>query len=549
MMNPISAFLGRSKVRKQQQEKIAALETQVQRLSANASGFNGPRTTRFYGQKFFNSLSSPNPNYLIDHATSRHQIRKTAAESTYAAALINRDIDSVIDSGLVLDAEPQADLLGLTSEQSQQWAQNVNNLFDLYAQSKKCSRSETMNLYQAQRLMERCMIRDGEVFVHYSFSNRADLLNPLQFTILDAEQIRGEGYTSTAGMQPFNTMDGIERNEDGKEVGIRIYYRDLKTGEEIFKTIPVQGDKSGRVFISHGFDPEYPGQTRGFSPLTVAINDLENITDLSLSEIEKAKNQSSVSFTLKNTSGQPGEDPFLTDIVGAAPRPPEHLTGNSTPAAGTENTAEESAEPLYTEIPETTFRKPGSVGVFGVPSGQELIPFSSTAPGTNYGEFIKNYFAPVAASVGQSGETAMMIFGSSYSASRATLILTYRIASQRRFNLASHVLDQLYENWLAEEVARGTISAPGFENPVIRAAWLKHKWNGPSLSAIDPLKEAAAEKAYRDMGLETGESLAMAHNASSFLSNVQKLSKEMPLLNAAIGNQAPTIVGKENNDE
>ncbi|GHU94274.1 hypothetical protein FACS189479_06800 [Spirochaetia bacterium] len=128
MMNPITAIFGHGKARKQQQEKIAALETQVQRLSANASGFNGSRTTRFYGQKFFNSLSSPNPNYLIDSAASRHQIRKTAAESTYAAALINRDIDSVIDSGLVLDAEPQADILGLTSEQSQQWAQNINNL-------------------------------------------------------------------------------------------------------------------------------------------------------------------------------------------------------------------------------------------------------------------------------------------------------------------------------------------------------------------------------------------------------------------------------------
>ena len=84
---------------------------------------------------------------------------------------------------------------------------------------------------------------------------------------------------------------------------------------------------------------------------------------------------------------------------------------------------------------------------------------------------------------------------------------------------------------------------------MLRAAWLKHKWNGPSLPAIDPLKEAAAEKAYLDMGLETGESLAMAHNASSFMSNVQKLAKEMPLLNAAIGNQAPAYSGKEDKDE
>jgi hypothetical protein len=66
---------------------------------------------------------------------------------------------------------------------------------------------------------------------------------------------------------------------------------------------------------------------------------------------------------------------------------------------------------------------------------------------------------------------------------------------------------------------------------------------------MDPTREAAAAKAYRDMGATTGEEIALNHNGSSFKSNVSKLAKEMPDLNAAIGTAAPATGTKEEEDK
>ncbi|GHV89691.1 hypothetical protein AGMMS50268_01940 [Spirochaetia bacterium] len=352
-------------------------------------------------------------------------------------------------------------------------------------------------------------------------------------------------------MQKLSGMDGLDgivRDANGKEIAYRVNFRDIKTGAMSWKEIPAVG-RSGRPLFLHGFEPEFAGQSRGYPSLINFVQDLQNILDLSLAECQKAINQSDVVFTLKNNSGRDGEDPFLSDMGGAAPRPSDFFGNNPTPPAGAENVTEESLEPLYSEIPHTDFRKPGSTGVFSVPSGQELVPMGSTAPGPVFDAFVNNIFSFIAASQGSSIEVVTNKFSSNYSASRATLILTWRVACQQRYCLATNFLYPLYEAWLGEEIAKGTILAPGWSDPVLRLAWLKARFMGSSQPNIDSTKEAVAALAYKNLGAETLSDIALAHNGSSFKSNVSRLAKEQAALNAAIGNQAPTVVGKENNDE
>ncbi|GHT98983.1 hypothetical protein FACS1894142_6040 [Spirochaetia bacterium] len=548
-MNPISSFFRRGKA---QREEITKLKTQVQRLAANANVERGYVPHRYYGQKWEGGLSSPYPIINYDHEAARRQVRAIVAQSTQAAALINRNIDTTIDSGMTLAPEPDAEILGITEEAAAAWSATVEPRFDIWAQSKKCCLSETMNFYTMQRLLQRYMARDGEGFVLLSYSSRPDLPNPLQLAIIDPDQIYGNNFTSTIGPQ-FSGMDGLDgiiRDANGKEIAYRVNFRDVKTGAMSWKEIPAVG-RSGRPLFLHGFDPEFAGQSRGYPSLINSVQDLQNILDLSLAECQKAINQSDVVFTLKNNSGRDGEDPFMTDMGGAAPRPSDMFGNNPTPPAGAENVTEESLEPVYSEIPHTDFRKPGSVGVFGVPSGSELIPFGSTAPGPVFDAFVNNIFSFIAASQGSSIEVVTNKFSSNYSASRATLILTWRVACQQRYSLATNFLYPLYEAWLGGEIAKGTISAPGWSDPVLRLAWLKARFVGSSQPCIDPTKEAAAALAYKNLGSETLSDIALAHNGSSFKSNVSRLAKEQAALNAAIGNQGttPAQSGKEDNDE
>jgi capsid protein len=308
------------------------------------------------------------------------------------------------------------------------------------------------------------------------------------------------------------------------------------------KTIPRIG-RGGRIMMTHGYEPQFPGQTRGFSPLGVSVHDLEKLSVLALAETEKAINQSNIAFTVKSNSDNPAEDPFAriggigapggygAGAFGNAPNPPNE----------TEGAAPESSEPQYTPVPHTDVWKPGSVGVFNLPGKQELAPFANTAPGTAFNIFVEAQIAYIAAATGQSVETVLMKFSNNYSASRATLILCWRMALQRRYNLACYHLDPVYEMWLSEEISAGRISAPGWADPRLRGAWLRHRWQGSGLPVMDPTKSAQAAKMALELGLTTMEDEAIEYNGSSSKANRAKLRQEFSELP-----QAPWLARQEN---
>jgi lambda family phage portal protein len=488
---------------------------------------NGLRTTRYYGQKFPGGLSSQNPALLIDSDAIRNQVRTLSQTSIHAASMINRDVDTTVDSGLMLSPECQHEVLGISPDEAERWNSDIALRFDLWAQDRRSSVTGSMNLYQAQRLWERCLTVDGENFVTLSYFSDPSLLSPLRFGTLDASQIREPALTWTAGF--INISDGIVRTEWGEETGYKVWLQTPGKPVPEMKTIPRIG-RGGRIMMTHGFEPQFPGQTRGFSPLGVSVHDLEKLSVLALAETEKTINQSNIAFTVKSNSDAPAEDPFARIGAIGAPfgsGPGAAAFGNTpSPPPGAENVTGESLQPLYTPVPHTDVWKPGGVGVFNLPGKQELVPFANTAPGTAFNIFVDSQIAYIAAATGQSVETVLMKFSNNYSASRATLILCWRIALQRRYNLACYHLDPIYEMWLSEEIAAGRVSAPGWADPRMRAAWLRHRFQGSLLPQIDPVKTMQASKMAVELGASTLEDIATEYNGSSGKANRAKLAME-----------------------
>jgi lambda family phage portal protein len=488
----------------------------------------GQRTTRFYGQKFPDGLSSHSPALLIDSDAIRNQVRTLSQTSIHAAAMINRDVDTTVDSGLMLSPECQHEVLGISPEEAERWNSDVALRFDLWAQDRRASITGNLNLYQAQRLWERCLTMDGENFVTLSYFSDSSLLSPLRFGTLDASQIREPAFTWTAGV--IDLHDGIIRNEWGEETAYKIWQQRPGSVMPEMKTVPRIG-RGGRIMMTHGYEPQFPGQGRGFSPLGVSIHDLEKLSVLALAETEKTINQSNIAFTVKSNSDQPAQDPFSRiGAIGIPGHGPAAAAfGNTpTPPPGAENVTEESLEPVYTPVatPHTDIWKLGGVGVFNLPGKQELVPFQNTAPGTAFNIFVDSQVAYIAAATGQSVETVLMKFSNNYSASRATLILCWRIALQRRYNLACYHLDPIYEMWLSEEIAAGRVSAYGWVDPRIKAAWLRHRWQGSGLPVMDPTKSVQAAKMALELGLTTMEDEAIEYNGSSAKANRAKLRQE-----------------------
>jgi len=504
------------------------------------------------GSKWPYGLSASGRGRILNHSLLRRNARDAYHESSQARALVDRYADTVADVGLMLEATPKAEILGITPEQAEAWADDVEQRFDSWARAKVQHRAGLMNFYQSHRLYQICQHRDNDTFIRLYYSGEKHLLNPLQWEFIDPDQIQGWGFTSTFG--PQYSQDGIKRDEQGREVEYRVWVPDLsKPGYYKSVDVPARGSRSKRIFMLHGFSQEYAGQLRGYSRLSQAIQDFENITDFTSAQIKKAINQSSIMMYTKPAEDKDATNPF-EDIAtnrGAGPIP--SLYGTAPDFDGTTDAADALAATVsYSPLPEATLDTPGSVGVFNLTGGEDLKAFPETAPSESFDSFVHSFTSYLAAASSMPIEVLLMKFDKNFSASRASLILFWRVAQIWREEMASDFLNPVYEMWLSEEIAAGRISAPGWLDPRLKAAWINNRWVGSPMPNIDPSKTAAADKQYVEMGAVTLDRLARNHNGSSGKANRAKLAREFEELpNAPWGAaaKAPLEVKEDKEDE
>jgi lambda family phage portal protein len=495
-------------------------------ISANYAGYGGYNYPSYgSGAKFPSGMSAGTPIVIHDHFRIRQRSRDAMYDSTVAKSMVDRFADTVVDVGLKLKPTPKSNIIGITPEQAEDWAEKVAESFHLWAKSKKSHRSRINNFYQNQRLYEIFQQRDNDIFVRLFYGRDKDLTNPLQINFIDPNQIRGYSYTSTYYQYPTD-HDGIKKDESGREIGYKIWYFKKDTGSYDFKDVPAIGARSGRMMMLHGFNPEYAGQSRGFSRLSHALQEFENLTDFTVSTIKKAIGQSSLLMAVENEE-QDASNPLEGRVAGPIS---EYGTTGNPPSDSTnpQDTASGFGDPLvnYTAVPEATINEPGGVGVFNLKRGDKLNYLKDTSPSEQFEKFVNSFTSYLCASNGMPIEVLLMKFNANYSASRASLILFWRVAQIWRAEMEADFLDPVYEMWLSEEIAAGRISAPGWSDPRIKSAWLANEWAGAPMPNIDPLKTAAADEKYVELAAQTLDDVARNFNGSSGKANRTKLERQ-----------------------
>ena len=481
-----------------------------------------PRQSDGYGsgQKWPGGMSRPASIVLHDHFSLRQRTREAMYDSVDARALVESITDVVADTGLKLKPTPMADVLAITDERAEEWAEQTAELFDMWAKSKKSHRSRTNNFYQNQRLYEFFQQRDNDIFVRFYYGKDKDMFNPLQIDFVDPNQIKGYDYTTTY-MQTPNDSDGIIKDASGREKGYKVWT--LENGGYRDTIIPAIGEKSGRTFMIHGFMPEYAGQTRGYPRLSHALQEFEQLTNFKASIIQKAINQASFVGAIENDQ-QDASQPLEGRVAG----PVREYGSFPQPSQGAQNVTPDSLEPIvdWSVMPEATFNTPGSMLVGNLRRGDKMKFLQDTSPSASYDAFVKAFFSSICASTSWSIEVVLKQFNNNYSASRATLILCWRESLRWREEMASDFLNPVYEAWLSEEIAAGRISAPGFSDPRLRAAWLCCEWAGAPMPNIDPVKSMQASKMAVELSAETLDDVARNYNGSSGKANRQKLKRQ-----------------------
>jgi lambda family phage portal protein len=208
--------------------------------------------------------ASADADHLADAATLRAKARALVQNVPYIKAGLGAVVSQVVGTGI-------------TQRFTGQGAVELNALWDKWVN--ECDADYRLDYYGLQRQAYRAMRQDGEVLVRLRPRRAEDgLAVPLQLQVLEIDyldssrnSLSGGALTGTGGAAPGNiVIEGVEYNGIGRVVAYWLW--DQHPGDMTLKRgLRTQSRRVPADLIIHLYDPERPGQGRGFSGLASII--------------------------------------------------------------------------------------------------------------------------------------------------------------------------------------------------------------------------------------------------------------------------------------
>lgn len=405
----------------------------------------------------------------------RARSRDLVRNSPIAGGAIETQVSHVVGTGLQLQARIGARRLGMTTEQASQWQAETEELFRMWCESQFADASGELNFWELQDLAFRSRLESGDSFVVLASKRRSGWPFTLALNVVEADRVSNPQHAADSETM----VKGIEKDADGAPVAV--YFADRHPGRTLSQSqagkwtrVPFRGDRSGRRNVLHLTRKLRPGQTRGVPELAPIIETIKQLTRYSVAEVDAAVNSAALALFARMDPEAFGE--LFTDEARAS----------------------------YIESAQRWDGTVQSGSVVNLLPGEEISSPVQNRPNPNFDPFVQGMMVQVGMALNIPKEVLTKHFQSSYSAARAALLDAWRLFRIRRQWLAAKLCQPVYEEWLADAVATGLVSAPGFfGDPIVRAAWCGATWSGDGPGSIDPEKEANAAQARMDAGLST----------------------------------------------
>ncbi|TXI91909.1 MAG: phage portal protein [Neisseriales bacterium] len=437
---------------------------------------------------------------IVNRDTLVQRSRDLFMGSSLANGVLKDIAQNVAGGGLTLKSSINYEYLGISNEEAKALEKKIEFEFDLWASKSYCCDLEAGNsFYDMQTLVMLSVLLSGDVFIAMPLKERKNSIYDLKLKIIEADRIMDPNNKEPNK----NILGGIELDDDGAPVAYYLvnqlpYAQNYgKIQPTLWKRIPAFGSKTGRRNILHLFNVERPGQRRGIPILSPVMEMFKQLTRYTEAEIMSAIVASSFSVFIKKVN--PTQATFDQVSQNAAQR----MTGN----VGQQTQAPSNYANYRIE--------PGLVMEMNPNESIEIA--NPTRPNTGYGDFVDSILKQVAVGLGLPQEYMLKNMNSSYSASRAAIMLAWEMFNTRRKWLVREFCQPVYEEWLSEAVAKSRVNLPGFfDNLSIKAAWSRTNWIGTNPIQIDPVKEVTAAKIRIDECLSTREHEAMKIGSGSF---------------------------------
>lgn len=490
---------------------------------AKGYGEAGASHTKRSLKGFTASSGSPSEDIDFNNATLRQRGRMLYMASPIASAAINTNRTKIVGSGLHMKCAVNRSVIGLSDDYIKEWQRTTELEWRMWAEKKSnCDALGINDFYGLQQLAVKSWLMSGDVFVLLKRYDETPL-NPytLRLHIIEADRIStphkmsvGGIYRYTEGKNSKNgnkIFDGVEVDKNGKAVAYYICnsYPGQYISERKWSRVLIDGKKTGLPNILQIMDAERPDQYRGVSYLAPVIEVLLQLRRYTESELVAALVQSYLTAWITTKTDN-------TDF-------PFDEVGDGISDEGNERSEGVSRDENEYEM------GPGTINHLA--PGEEVSFGNPNIPTAGFESFVRTISKMAGASLELPYDVLMKEFDASYSAAKGALEEAWETFKMKRSWFVNDFCQPVYETWLAEAVATGRVKAPGFfEDPLVRAAWSRARWEGPAQTHLDPKKEAEANQIILAHGWRTNEQISREFYGVDWNENAEILKQERETL-------------------
>ena len=459
--------------------------------AAEQIGYVTPGSARKTMKGVVASANSPDRDMAPKLKGSRALARDMYMNSPLATGALKQSRTNIVGAGLTPQPVIDREYLGLSEEEAKEWESTALREFTTWADSTNSDFTRQLNFWDNQGLGLLSSFMNGDCFMMLPWKKPGNSGNwpyELRVKLIESDLIRNpheewNGYSESVLNR--KVISGIKLSK--QKVIQSAFFADHYPWEYgqgnfkgSFKEVPLF-DRNGRQNWYQIFEPERINQRRGMSYLAPVLDLLKTMTRLTDAQLMQALVASLFTVFVKDMSGAGGtlNEPYTpSEVVGG---------GGTAQGADGEQVPQQKDSNSYLDL------ELGSGLIHYLDDDKEIQIADSKHPNDTFGPFFEALANQLGSALEIPAELLLLKFTASYSASRGAILQALKFWKRKRTWFVRSMCQPVYEEFITECVIKGRLTAPGFfDDPVIKAAWVKCMWAGPGQGQLDPLKEAKA---------------------------------------------------------
>jgi lambda family phage portal protein len=421
----------------------------------------------------------------------RNTSRVKDRNNGFVAGITEASTDHVIGTGLVAKSTLNRRYftkLNYNEQQQKDIEDSIDDYFLNWCFSDSADVTNLNDFFLQQALAYRTWKIDGECFG----TLMVDTDKKLKLKLIGAEHIQGG---------PAEFKEGIKVDVNRRPIAYNVKLRDNNT-------IIIKNYANKQNMI-HLFRRKRIEVLRGVPFLTNIMIDVDVIDDYMRSELKAAKLAATFIGSIKTHAVENIFDKKVTSSTSG------DLTGT-----GKKPINNPGIDPNKRVFKEATITQ--------LQPGEELIIHDQSRDNPNFDKVVDTALKKVSSYTRMPLEIILTIFTSSYSASRASMLLM-GVFTRRERKIFNNCFNDIIRDQVIEYgVLKGELILPNFE--IHKEQYLKCEWIGDSIGSVDPVKDTKSKVEQIKARLTTYEKATRDLGNGSFEDNMNNLEKEENML-------------------